>query len=215
MAIEESTLANSSTAMDNVRKSAPWPPYASGNGRPNSPIWPICFTMSTGNSSSRSISSALGAMTSSAKSRTARRNSCCSGVRSKSMAGRLAVRLPIGWRGRVERCHPFAPTRVVHHQPEVVHLDVRREPTVERLIAVPILRQPRIPLGQALQLEVRESDPRRVDPGALPHGQPQPSDGKCIGGRADPEVDVGAPAVLRHIVPAGGPSAIACGAQAQ
>src|SRR5688572_1549981 len=85
MAMEESTLAISSMARHSVRKSAPWPPYSSGNGRPNSPISPICLTISMGSSSLRSISSARGAITSSAKARTALRNSSCSSVRSKFM----------------------------------------------------------------------------------------------------------------------------------
>src|SRR5687767_6307516 len=83
--MDESTRAISSMARHSVRKSAPWPPYSSGNGRPNSPISPICLTMSMGSSSLRSISSARGAITSSAKARTALRNSSCSSVRSKFM----------------------------------------------------------------------------------------------------------------------------------
>src|SRR6266508_348034 len=110
MAIEESTRASSSMAMHRVRKSAPCPPYSSGNGSPNSPISPICFTMSMGSSPRSSISAARGATTSSANSRIAARKSSWSCVRSKSMAElyRLARnRLPRslahpGW-ARMER----------------------------------------------------------------------------------------------------------------
>src|SRR6266540_2884008 len=110
MAIEESTRPSSSIAMHSVRKSAPCPPYSSGNGNPNSPISPICFTMSMGSSPRSSISAARGATTSSANSRIAARKSSWSCVRSKSMAElyRLARnRLPRslahpGW-ARMER----------------------------------------------------------------------------------------------------------------
>ena len=56
--------------MQYVRKSAPPPPYSSGNGRPNSPSLPIARTVSTGNTWSRSQASACGAISRSAKSRT-------------------------------------------------------------------------------------------------------------------------------------------------
>ncbi len=49
IAIDESTRATSSMATHNVVKSAPDPPYSSGNGRPNRPSSPIACTTSTGN----------------------------------------------------------------------------------------------------------------------------------------------------------------------
>src|SRR6266508_1811885 len=84
IATDESTRASSSIARQNDRKSAPCPPYRSGNGSPKSPSSPICLTMSRGNSSAASISSARGATTSSAKRRTVRRNASCSSVSAKS-----------------------------------------------------------------------------------------------------------------------------------
>jgi hypothetical protein len=84
MAMDESTRAISSMARHSVRKSAPCPPYSSGNGSPKSPSSAICLTMSMGSSSARSISSARGRITSSENARTDLRNSSCSGVRSKS-----------------------------------------------------------------------------------------------------------------------------------
>src|SRR5215217_2339917 len=61
------------------------PPTSSGNGSPNRPMAAI-WSRTTGSSrSSRSIASARGATTSSAKARTILRNSSCSGVSSRSI----------------------------------------------------------------------------------------------------------------------------------
>src|SRR5436305_11998150 len=70
--------------MQNVVKSAPEPPYSSGNGSPNSPSSPMASTVSTGKVWSRSHCSAWGAIAFSAKSRTTPRNDSCSSVKSKS-----------------------------------------------------------------------------------------------------------------------------------
>ena len=61
IAIDESTRATSSMATHSVVKSAPEPPYSTGNGSPNRPSRPIAWTASTGNSWSRSHRSACGA----------------------------------------------------------------------------------------------------------------------------------------------------------
>src|SRR4051812_35730531 len=71
-------------ARHSVVKSAPAPPYSSGNGRPNKPSSPMATTTSTGNVWSRSHASAWGAISRSAKSRTTFLKSSCSGVRSRS-----------------------------------------------------------------------------------------------------------------------------------
>src|SRR4029450_10195476 len=61
------------------------PPTSSGNGSPNRPM-PAIWSRTTGSSApARSIASALGATTSSAKARTILRNSSCSGVSSRSI----------------------------------------------------------------------------------------------------------------------------------
>ena len=60
IAIDESTRATSSMATHSVVKSAPEPPYSTGNGSPNRPSSPIAWTVSTGNSWSRSHRSACG-----------------------------------------------------------------------------------------------------------------------------------------------------------
>ena len=63
------------------------PPYSSETNMPKSPISPIFFVISTENRSSRSNSSASGAITPSANSRTEFLRILCSSVRSKlSMA---------------------------------------------------------------------------------------------------------------------------------
>src|SRR6266511_3789910 len=199
MAIEESTRASSSTAMQNVRKSAPCPPYSSGNGRPNSPMVPICFTMSSGSSSTRSISSARGAMTSSANSRTARRNSCCSAVRSKSMEQRLAASFRCcGY--RIVRRHPLAPSRVVDDQSEFGDDEFRREAAVQGLLAVAVLGETRVPLGQPLQREIGEPHPGRNDLGRSAHRQVEAPDGKRVGGSPDPQVHVERAFVLGNLL---------------
>src|SRR5437867_6664566 len=212
MAMEESIRASSSTAMQNVRKSAPCPPYSSGNGRPNSPMSPICFTMSSGSSSSRAISSARGAMTSSANSRTVRRNSRCSSVRSKSMVQRLAA--PLGCRGkRVERHDALAPARVVDDESELVDDQVRGEPAVQRLVTVPILGQARVPLWERLQREIGEAHPCRHDLGRAAYRQFQPPDRKRVRGGADPEVDVDRSLELGDVTAGGAPPALSVGLQ--
>src|SRR5918995_4920253 len=61
------------------------PPTSSGNGSPNRPM-PAIWSSTTGSSApARSIASARGATTSSAKARTILRNSSCSGVSSRSI----------------------------------------------------------------------------------------------------------------------------------
>ena len=85
MASDWSTRAISSMATHRVRKSLPEPPYCSGNGRPNRPSSPICSTTSIGKRWSRSHSSAFGAISRSAKSRTTARNCSVSLGRSKSI----------------------------------------------------------------------------------------------------------------------------------
>ena len=66
-------------ATHNVVRSAPPPPYSSGNGSPNSPSSPIWRITASGKVWSRSQSSACGAISALAKSRTTLRNSSCSG----------------------------------------------------------------------------------------------------------------------------------------
>ena len=58
IAIDESTRATSSMATHSVVKSAPEPPYSTGNDSPNRPSRPIAWMVSTGNSWSRSHRSA-------------------------------------------------------------------------------------------------------------------------------------------------------------
>ena len=82
MATDWSTRASSSIAMHSVVRSAPPPPYSSGNGMPNSPSSPIWRTTSTGNVWLASQASACGAISASAKSRTSLRSACCSSVNS-------------------------------------------------------------------------------------------------------------------------------------
>ena len=89
MAIDESTRASSSTAMQTVVKSEFEPPYSSGNGRPNRPSSPMASTVSTGKVWVRSHSSAKGAISRSAKSRTTLRNCSCSGERSRFIDSRI------------------------------------------------------------------------------------------------------------------------------
>src|SRR6478672_8422069 len=84
MAIDASTRPSSSTAIQNVVKSALVPPYSSGNGRPNSPSSPMAKTVSTGKVWVRSHSSAWGAISLSANARTTFLKSSCSGLRSRS-----------------------------------------------------------------------------------------------------------------------------------
>src|SRR5918996_467842 len=62
------------------------PPTSSGNGSPNRPMAAIWSRTSGSSSPARSIASARGATTSSAKARTILRNSSCSGVSSRSMS---------------------------------------------------------------------------------------------------------------------------------
>ena len=64
IATDWSTRPSSSSARQTVTASASEPPYASGNGSPNSPRSPICFTTSSGSFSSRSASADRGATTS-------------------------------------------------------------------------------------------------------------------------------------------------------
>ena len=64
IATDWSTRPSSSSARHTVTASASDPPYASGNGRPNNPRSPICFTTSSGSFSSRSASADRGATTS-------------------------------------------------------------------------------------------------------------------------------------------------------
>ena len=78
IATDESTLASSSMAMHSVSRSAPIPPYSSGNGRPNNPSSPILRTTSSGKAWVRSHSSAWGATSVSANSLTTLRNASCS-----------------------------------------------------------------------------------------------------------------------------------------
>src|SRR4051812_12380017 len=84
MAIDESTRPSSSTAIQNVVKSALVPPYCSGNGNPNKPSSPMATTVSTGKVWVRSHSSAWGAISLSANARTTFLKSSCSELRSRS-----------------------------------------------------------------------------------------------------------------------------------
>src|SRR4051812_48340288 len=84
MAIDASTRPSSSTAIQNVVKSAFVPPYCSGKGRPKRPSSPIARTVSTGKVCVRSHSSAWGAISLSANARTTFLKSSCSGLRSMS-----------------------------------------------------------------------------------------------------------------------------------
>ncbi len=85
IATDESTRVSSSTAIAYASESPPAPPYSSGNGMPISPSSPSCLTIAYGNAFVRSSSSATGATSPSAKSRTVRRISSWSSERSKSM----------------------------------------------------------------------------------------------------------------------------------
>src|SRR5207302_1620026 len=113
MAIDESTRASSSTAIQNVVKSALVPPYSSGNGSPNRPRSPIARTVSTGKVWVRSHSSAYGAISLSAKARTTLRKSSCSGVRSRStgsIVGLDPMKVWVGdrlWEEQEARISPF------------------------------------------------------------------------------------------------------------
>src|SRR5262249_14212543 len=80
--------------------SPPPPPYSSGNGIPIRLSAPSLPTISYGNDLVRSSSSATGATSPSANSRTVRRISSWSGGRSKSIAGRIRTR-----RGRLASPH--------------------------------------------------------------------------------------------------------------
>ena len=78
MPIDWSTRPISSMAMHSVLKSAPAPPYSSGNTNPNRPSLPICSTVSSGKTWSRSHSSAYGSISPRANSCTTARNALCS-----------------------------------------------------------------------------------------------------------------------------------------
>ena len=85
IATDWSTRPSSSSAMHVITLPASAPPYAAGNGRPNSPRSAIARTSSSGKACRSSRSPAPGAITSSAKARTTVRNARCSSVRSKSI----------------------------------------------------------------------------------------------------------------------------------
>src|SRR3990172_3447057 len=91
IASEASTRAISSTARQNMRKSAPPPPNSSGNGIPKSPRSPIARTTSSGKWCSSSQRAACGAISDSAKARTTLRNASCSSESAKSTANLLQV----------------------------------------------------------------------------------------------------------------------------
>ena len=82
-ALEPEAAASSASPSAKLRKSAPAPPYFSGNGNPIKPNSPICLKMSAGNWSVSSISRARGAISPCANSRTTLRIIRCSVVRSK------------------------------------------------------------------------------------------------------------------------------------
>src|SRR5918994_6292971 len=71
------------------------PPTSSGNGSPNRPMPAIWSSAAGSRAPARSISSARGATTSSAKARTILRNSSCSGLSSRSIGTPL-----VGWNGQ-------------------------------------------------------------------------------------------------------------------
>src|SRR3954452_24850815 len=96
MATDESTRVNSSTARAYASVSLPPPPYSSGNGMPMSPSSPSRRTISYGKRFSLSSSSATGATSPSAKSRTVRWMSRCSSVRSRSIVRHHARSMRIG-----------------------------------------------------------------------------------------------------------------------
>ena len=85
IATEESTRVSSSTAIAYCSDVPPAPPTSSGNGIPIHPSAPIWRTRSSGNVFVRSSSSATGAISPSAKSRTVRRRSSVSSGRSNTM----------------------------------------------------------------------------------------------------------------------------------
>ena len=88
MATLESTRVSSSTAIAYCSDVPPAPPTSSGNGIPIQPSSPIASTSAYGNALVRSSSSATGATSCSAKSRTVRWSRRVSSGRSKCMGGR-------------------------------------------------------------------------------------------------------------------------------
>ena len=80
--------SSSSTRMYE-RKSAPAPPYSSGTQTPIRPSSPSFVSNEGGNACARSHSAAFGSISAAAKSRASAWISRCSGVSSKSTAGRL------------------------------------------------------------------------------------------------------------------------------
>src|SRR3954454_16853554 len=90
MATDESARVSSSTAIAYCSEVPPAPPTSSGNGMPIHPSSPIFATSSYGNALVRSSSSATGATSAVAKSRTVRCSSWVSSSRSKSMAASVS-----------------------------------------------------------------------------------------------------------------------------
>ncbi len=120
MAIDWSTRPSSSMATHSVVRSAPPPPYSSGNGMPNRPeLAHRPARCRPGSVWSRSQASAWGAISLSAKSRTTLRNASCSSVSSRLMGGvglmgedgRRVVRIelrPSAWPRRRLRRWPWS-----------------------------------------------------------------------------------------------------------